>query len=52
MLGFNGERHWYSIPANANDVFSIWIVGAAVNGMDSSYVTRARAYDVNRQAPG
>lgn len=49
VLGFNGERHLYSIPANANDVISIRIVGAAVNGTGSSYVTRAQVHDVNKQ---
>jgi hypothetical protein len=46
-LTFTAERQIYSIQANANDVISLSVRGASVNGGGASYLTRAEIFDTN-----
>jgi hypothetical protein len=46
-LTFTAERQIYSIQANANDVISLSVRGASVNGGVASYLTRAEIFDTN-----
>lgn len=44
VLSFGGERHLYSVAANAGDVIGVYINGVQVGSTASSYITRAEIY--------
>jgi hypothetical protein len=46
-LTFTAERQVYSVQASANDVISLAVRGASVNGGVASYLTRAEIFDTN-----